>query len=398
MTRQQAQATRRARHGLQALALVLGVLAGAARMPMLAIAAPEQALWYQAYDQGVKAALAGNWALAIPALEVARRGGPAPGRRVAFQGDRVDVFNPDYYLGLAYNATRRYAEAEAAFARVATAGLVRQGDREFEELRKQTARATYERTLQDGDRAVAAGRFADAEKALQSIIGTLADDGRAGKLVERAREALGAGNVAQQAPPSYPPPSSTPPPPVPTSVPTPVQTPVQTSPPPVDTRVATTSVPPLTPVTPGYIGTPGRTITDAKTPANRVANPIENAAVDPRASAAKAPVNEARAELEGMTAYLAGDYDAAIRILKPVFDVDPPSQRVAFYLACSYVARAVLGGAAGEDILAEARQMFTYAAGDSAQFAADRAFISPVVLQRLGSTAPQSARRAAAAS
>ena len=47
-----------------------------------------------------------------------------------------------------------------------------QGDREFEELRKQTARATYERTLQDGDRAVAAGRFADAEKALQALIGT----------------------------------------------------------------------------------------------------------------------------------------------------------------------------------------------------------------------------------
>ncbi len=196
MTHRQPRATTIARHGLLALALALSVLTGPAGVPRLAFAAQKQDLWYQAYDQGVKATRAGDWALAISALEVARRGGPAPGRRVAFQGDRVDVFNPDYYLGLAYNATRRYAEAEAAFARVVSAGLVRQGDREFEELRKQTARATYERTLQDGDRAVAAGRFADAEKALQSIIGTLADDGRAGKLVERAREALNAGNVA----------------------------------------------------------------------------------------------------------------------------------------------------------------------------------------------------------
>lgn len=397
MTNRQTRATQTARRGLLALALTLGVSAGRASVSMPAVAAPEQALWYQAYDQGVKATRAGEWALAISALEVARRGGPAPGRRVAFQGDRVDVFNPDYYLGLAYNATRRYGEAEAAFARVASAGLVRQGDREFEELRKQTARATYERTLQDGDRAVSAGRFADAEKALQALIGTLADDGRAGKLVERARESLNAVNVTQPAP-SYPPASTTPvptpPPPVPVSVPTPVQK----APPSSNPRVAITTTPPRAPVRPGYVGTPALTITDAKTPANRAANPIENAVVDPRASAAKAPVNEARAELEGMTAYLAGDYDAAIRILRPVFDIDPPSQRVAFYLACSYVARAVLGGAADKATLDEAQRMFTYAAGDSTQFAADRGFISPAVLRALGSTAPRAERRAATAS
>ena len=127
MTNRQTRATQTARRGLLALALALGVSAGRASVSISAIAAPEQALWYQAYDQGVKATRAGEWALAISALEVARRGGPAPGRRVAFQGDRVDVFNPDYYLGLAYNATRRYAEAEAAFARVVSAGLVRAG-------------------------------------------------------------------------------------------------------------------------------------------------------------------------------------------------------------------------------------------------------------------------------
>ena len=391
MTNPQVQATRTARHGLLALALTLSVWAGHASVPTLAIAAPEQALWYQAYDQGVKAALAGNWTLAIPALEVARRGGPAPGRRVAFQGDRVDVFNPDYYLGLAYNATRRYAEAEAAFARVASAGLVRQGDREFEELRKQSAKATYERTIQDGDRALSAGRFADAEKALQAMIGTLADDGRAGKLVERAREALNTGNVAQQAPPTY----TTPEPP-----PNVQQTVQQQTVPPANTPLANAvQRPPGTPPT-ANTATPAAKAPDPKDAANvnKAPNPPANARVNPRPPAPPAPVNEARAELEGMTAYLAGDYDAAIRILKPVFDIDPPSRRVAFYLACSHVARAVLGGAADKATLDEAQRMFAYAGGDSAEFTADRAVISPAVLRTLGSKAPQTERRAATAS
>ncbi|HUU34270.1 MAG TPA: hypothetical protein VMW48_09400, partial [Vicinamibacterales bacterium] len=77
-------------------------------------AAQFQRLWYQNYDEGVRAAQRGEWPVAIQALEAAKRSGPAPGRRVLFQGDRVDVFNPDYYLGLAYNATKRFGEAEAA--------------------------------------------------------------------------------------------------------------------------------------------------------------------------------------------------------------------------------------------------------------------------------------------
>ncbi len=86
-------------------------------------------------------------------------------------------------------------------------------------------------------------------------------------------------------------------------------------------------------------------------------------------------------------------------MFKPAFDIEPPTHRVTFYLACSYAARALWTGAAAIPAsLDEARQMFTYASGDSAQFAADRAFISPAVLRMLGSTAPQSARRAAAAS
>ena len=86
--------------------------------------------WDQAYTAGVRAVAQRDWANAIKLLEVAKRGGPAPGRRVLFTGDKVDTFNPDYYLGLAYNATGRFADAEVAFARVTAAGLLRTGDRD----------------------------------------------------------------------------------------------------------------------------------------------------------------------------------------------------------------------------------------------------------------------------
>lgn len=363
-----------------AVALVTMLLVPAGHAQLSSAASAVQRLWYQAYDQGVRAALAGNWTLAIPALEAAKRGGPAPGRRVLFQGDRVDVFNPDYYLGLAYNATSRFAEAEAAFARVADAGLVRQGDREFEELRKQRARATYERTLLDGERAIAAGRYAEAEKALQEVVQSLADDGRAGKLAARAREALNTGNVAQQAPPVYQAP--VPPPEVRPTDPTPVPTPAP------DTKTATVEPRPAEPAKPGPKD-PG------PPPAKAAAS--NNPRVDPRPMP-PVFVDDATAERQGMAAYFAGDYDEAIRVLKPAFDASPPSQRVTFYLACSYAARALLTGARDQGTVDEVRQMFAYASGDSPQFTADRAFISPAVLRMLGSTAPAATPRRATAS
>ena len=64
------------RAGLLLVVVTAGAAPGHARAQSAAAAI--QRLWYQAYDQGVRAATAGNWALAIPALEAARRGGPAP--------------------------------------------------------------------------------------------------------------------------------------------------------------------------------------------------------------------------------------------------------------------------------------------------------------------------------
>ena len=366
------------RAGLLLVVVTAGAAPGHARAQSAAAAI--QRLWYQAYDQGVRAATAGNWALAIPALEAARRGGPAPGRRVLFQGDRVDVFNPDYYLGLAYNATRRFAEAEAAFARVTESGLVREGDREFQELRRQAARATYERTVLDAERAIDAGQFAEAEKTLQAVVGTLAGDDRAGKLVSRVRELSAAALARETA--AAPPGGTTPD----------VRQSTQ------GTTVTIAEPGPTVPDTDLYKAPPERDVeTRPAAPITKAPDPPLNARVDPRPTPA-APIDEARAELEGTTAYLAGDYDAAIRLLRPVFDIDPPSSRVAFYLACSYVARAALGGVVDEPTLDEARRMFTYAGGDSGRFAADRAFISPVVLRLLGSTATATAGRAAPAS
>lgn len=363
--------------GLLLIVVTAGAAPGHARAQSPASAV--QGLWYQAYDQGVRAATAGNWTLAIPALEAAKRGGPAPGRRVLFQGDRVDVFNPDYYLGLAYNATRRFAEAEAAFVRVSESGLVREGDREFEELRRQTARATYERTVLDAERAADAGQYADAEKTLQTVVGTVAGDTRAAKLVARMRE-LGAAALARE------------------TAAQPGGTPSNVGPSTPATTVTIAEPGPKVPDADLYKAPPERNVpTGPAAPMTKAPNPALNARVDPRPAPA-APMDETRTELEGTTAYLAGDYDGAIRLLRPIFNMDPPSSRVAFYLACAYVARGALAGGADQATLDEARRMFTYARGDSGLFATDRAFISPVVLRLLGSTATATAGRAATAS
>jgi hypothetical protein len=255
----------------------------------------------------------------------------------------VDVFNPDY-TSLAHNATRRSAPRRGGLARVTERASCERS--QFREP-PQAARATYERTVLDAERAIDAGQFAEAEKTLQAVVGTLAGDDRAGKLVSRVRELSAAALARETA--AVPPGGTTPD----------VRQSTQ------GTTVTIAEPGPTVPDTDLYKAPPERNVeTRPAAPIAKAPDPPRNARVDPRPTPA-APIDEARAELEGTTAYLAGDYDAAIRLLRPVFDIDPPSSRVAFYLACSYVARAALGGVVAEPTLDEARRMFTYAGGDS---------------------------------
>lgn len=330
------------------LVVLAGLVAvtGAPRMAWPQKAPGFERLWYQAYDEGVRAAQQGDWATAVPALEAAKRGGPAPGRRVLFQGDRVDVFNPDYYLGLAYNATKRFNEADAAFARVAAANLIGPSDRLYDELRKQTALASYERVLTDGERALRAGRLGDVEKLVAGVIGTRADDGRAGELAKRAKDE--AAKLAKAVATNALPPVGEPPAPDPRNATN-------------DPKLAAND--PKTPA-----GEPTKSAAPVLPPRN---NPpatskepdAKNAglanATRPAAPAARPPaqLTDSEATLLGATAYFRGNYEEAVRILTPAFEAAPPSYLVTFYLAASKAALVAVGRA-DRATLAEAREMF----------------------------------------
>lgn len=334
--------------------------------------------WYQAYDEGVRAVQQGDWQTAIAALEEARRTGPAPGRRVLFQGDRVDVFNPDYYLGLAYNATKRFAEADAAFTRVSNDKLVVRGDRLFDELQKQASVATYERAMAEGARALSAGRLGDAEKIATGVLGSAVSDGRASDLLQRIKDASQSKSgypvettVAQQPPQPQPP------------VPDPkADVPYPDTRPPVN-QTATTlpeTRPTTTPaIPPGQGNNP---LDRAKTPNGRAPGAMPTERIPSQ------PMNADTVALNGATAYYQGNYQDAIRILAPALQTRAPSRVAAFYLACAQAAL-VARGQADASTLDDARQAFATARGSAIE--PHLRYISPRVLQLLGDV-PATAR------
>lgn len=327
--------------------------------------------WYQAYDEGVRAVQQGDWPAAIAALEDAKRTGPAPGRRVLFQGDRVDVFNPDYYLGVAYNATKRFAEADAAFARVQNDKLVVRGDRLFDELQKQASVASYERALAEGARALSAGRLGDAEKIASGVLGSAVSDSRASDLLQRIKD-------ASQSKPAYPVETTVAqgPPPQPQNADPKADSPSRETQPPV---TQTANAPPNTtmPTTTAVIPvTPGNNPLDrAKTPGGSTRGGLPTERIPSQ------PQNADAVALSGATAYYQGNYQDAIRILAPTVQTRGASRLAAFYLACAQAAL-VARGQADASTLDDARQSFATARGSATE--AHLRYISPRVLQLLG--------------
>lgn len=349
-----------------------------------------QRLWYQAYDEGVRAVQKGDWPTAIQLLESAKRSGPAPGRRVLFQGDRVDVFNPDFYLGLAYNATKRFKEAEAAFRQVALDKLIVTGDKQYDELTTQTAAASYEGTLADAERALLAGQYGGAERIVARYAGSRLDDGRATELRKRIEAesfraaAANEAKVAQQ-------PSAT-------NVGT-TDTPPEANLPADDPkRAANNAKEPIkepgnapADTTGDVVAPPGANNRPpiAKVPGARnagLANPTRPATPSGRPPV---PLTDNEAALLGATAYFEGNYEEAVRVLTPAYMAFPPAHIVTFYWACSKAAL-VASGRADRTSLTEPREVFASVKNDAG---VDRhlRYISPRVREMLGDV-PATAR------
>jgi hypothetical protein len=306
--------------------------------------------WYQAYSDGRRAIQQGNWQAAIDSLEVAKRAGaPKPGRKIPFYGDVYDDFIPDYYLGIAYLNLKQYAEADRAFAAVRASGLIGPRDREYAQFETQ-ANAARSGALQ-------------AQTVAQNAP-TPTGAGAAGA-------GAGAASAVNPSPAAPSPPASQQPTSPTIAAPSSVvqQSPVQTTPLP---GAGTQSALP---------GSKGPGTSARNTAANGVASrPVAPTPTNPPTAPG---LSAAADEQAGIAAYLSGQYDRASSLLTAAAPATGATARAYFYLACSRTALAITVGQADAAAVAAARATLARA-GDPAQFAADRRYISPRILQALG--------------
>jgi hypothetical protein len=299
--------------------------------------------WYQAYADGKRAFDQKNWQAAIDSLEAAKRArAPKPGRRIPFYGDVYDDYLPDYYLGMAYLNLRQFMQADQAFAAVRASGLIGPKDREYAEFQRQTA-------------AVTAGL-------------------RESATVAQNNQAPPAGNTP---PPvaNNPPAAST----TPAAAPNPGPVAINTLP----ANLPTQQLPATQPTVPaGNAGgaSSGRqpTSTVPPGPARGGRNSAGSSTITPPI---KGPVSP-RAEEDAIRAYLSGQYDQAAALLNTSVQGPGATPRAFFYLACSRTALAILGQGSSADV--DGAKQLLARAGNPAQFAEDRRYVSPRVLRMLG--------------
>ena len=304
--------------------------------------------WYQAYADGKRAIQQKNWQAVVDSMEAAKRAGaPKPGRKIPFYGDVYDDFIPDYYLGVAYLNLKQYPEAEKAFESVRASGLIGPRDPEFAQFQTQLSTAKSSALLAQRQPAVPVTKAAGANASMNA---PNVPPSTAGQSPQAQSTPSGLATAAQQSP-------------------------IQATPPPVQSTPS-----------PAGAGVPAPPVGRATSQTNRNApasvGSVRTSAlsIPPKAVTRRSvsPVDEQTA----ISAYLSGRYDQAAAILAGVESGTGSSPRAYFYLACSRTALAATGQADPASI-AGARVILTLA-GDQAQFAADKRYISPRVLQMLG--------------
>jgi tetratricopeptide (TPR) repeat protein len=416
------------------LLTILLLLASALRGPDALLA--QQEPWYQSYERGVQALNRGALQEAEQRLRAALAGNPTQGRRVRFYGMRFEAYIPEYYLAQVYARQGRYQEAAGLIARVQNARLLQTGDREYGELQKlgqsvqqQLAAASKAVTSVPGPETVMATgpNTASPSGGTAATGGTPATGG--GNPPAGGGSSPGSGGGAEN--------SGGPPPLV-----------LERPPPAVVTTIATTTIPvdpkrvqfdrmmvlAETDYRTGRLGSARANATIARglgfeTP--RVAAMLRNIEIAERLNAARQfvtgnPLGEAAAiktaqglvarvaelsptspELKGLQTriqeglgrlsvrekergalryYYTGDYAQARPLFEGLVSANPTSGRPLFYLACIEAALSVLDSSAQPDRLQKARDLFARAGRFGDNFAVDRKFVSPRLLEILEQT------------
>ena len=319
-------------------------------------ASQAQARWYDAYRQGVSAVQRRDWATAEKLLLQAQSSGIKPGPKVFAYGDSYERFIPDYYLGVVYLNTNRDREAEAAFARVRSQGIISAKDPEYTAFERQGREAIFNRAFAEAQQLVAKGDFTQASSRLDEARTTKIDDAKVTALSREVTQQI----AKAQAPPP---------------VDSPVQGPIQRPPPVVQTPSATTA---------GNLGdvssTPNASLPDRGiTPSRGTAAPSKATTNVTIPLPSKAGSTALR---NGLLAFFSGDYGTAIPLLATAAEQPGANPRAQVFLACAKVGLVLTGGG-NAAMLREARAAFQNAGAQQNLSANDRRFISPRVLQQL---------------
>lgn len=295
----------------------------------------QQRRWFELYDEAVQHIRRSEWTLAETKLKQAQQNDPGPGRTVLRYGSWRDDYFPDFYLGIVYLNTKRPKEALRQFE-LARSQKLNDRDREFLPI------ADYEARAQRDAQMIASG---------------------------------------------------------PNFVPLPPPGPV---------------VPPGGNVTSGPVTPPTPPLPDLGAQRRQIELQIEQAIQGGNVGAARGALIElqkrqpdakvvetltarvntlergirlASSERSAMRAFYAGNYQATVSALNAIEAElgGPLSPRGYFYRACGLAAQALRGTQVDTKVLAEARRQYAEALKSRQLIAPDRRYVSPRILQALGS-------------
>jgi tetratricopeptide (TPR) repeat protein len=298
----------------------------------------QQRLWYQLYDEAVQHVRRSEWTLAETKLKQAQKEGPAPGRTVLRYGMLRAAYFPDFYLGVVYLNTNRPKEAIQAFQQARSQKLNVQ-DREFVTI------ADYEARAQRDAQRLAAADTTPAPPPLKPI--------------------------EKPAPPTGDPVPTVPVPTAPVPDPGAERKRLETQ---FDQALQSRNLP----------------------TARQVLGELQKAATDPKVVAGySARVNSLDREIRltssertAMRAFFAGNYQQAVSAINAVeteLGGAPVSPRGYFYRACALAAQALRAQQVDSKALIEARRQYAEAMKSRQVLAPDRRYVSPRILQALGS-------------